>query len=355
MSSNGNLARAAGLILVAAAISGGCENSEILAPSDSTMVVTASPNPAIFRETDNVLPVTLDARVRTKDGYPQQGVAVTFETTAGTFVPQTVTTMMTVETDNNSIASVTLTLDRTDPDSVDVTATSGSVTKKVTITKQLEGSAPMDGTLTLSGPSSVAIDAATTGDSFKIVSVSAILKDKAGLPVPDVSVTFELNGGCTVGTTDRYSVSTLSTGVATAEVTIPITNALQCSIFASAPPLNATISIAKSVSTAPPDAYVEITPNPPQIQIPTGQTSGDSNIDVLVLTAQSGGKAIPGISVQFSTTAGRLSGSTVVTDNTGKASVKLTMTTSDQSPATVTARAYPLQNSAEVTWTPVTP
>jgi adhesin/invasin len=353
MSSNKHLFRAAGLILLAIATCGSCEKGEVLAPAESTIVLTAVPNPATFPPGVKTKEVTIEARLRTKEGFPQQGVNVTFTTTSlGTLTPTSAVT------NSDSIATAKLTLLDSDPDSVDVAATSGGITQTVKITKRLAGGAPSDGTLTVSGPATVTIDPASTGQSQKTVSVAAVVKDKPGQPLANVSVRFTTDG-CTVADpaanppstepTTGVDILTDSTGTATANVTIQITDPVQCSIFVQAGALNATTSIAKTVSSAPSNGTIRIDPNPSMVEIPTANSSGQSTIQASVLTAD--GQPIRGIAVRFSATGGQLSSGSVITDSTGLATVTLTLTTSSPASVTVKAISYAApDNTCNVSW-----
>ncbi len=347
MNRNSHLARSAALILLAIATCGSCEKGEVLAPAESTITLTATPNPVTFKEDDTELPVDIEARLRTKDGFPQQGVTVTFTTTGGRLEPDSITT------NSDSIARVQLIVLVTDPDSIEVTATSGGVSQKVPITKKLEGVAPSDGTLTLSGPSSVSIDGASDPGMQKTVSFVALVKDKANLPLALVPVEFTASPckfDSDSGPTDRITVNTGAAGTASTDVVIKITDYVQCSIFAQAGALTANTTIAKSVSSIPDGAYIDQSANPPQITIYVnqGQTSGSTAVSALVTVSQ-GGLAIPGITVLFSTTGGGQLGSTsVVTDNQGRATATLTMTTNDPSSTIINITANPITTQLTV-------
>jgi hypothetical protein len=333
-----NWVQTLGLIVLVAAFAGACEKSEVLAPTDATIVLTAIPNPVGFSAGVTSKTVVLEARLRTADGFPQQGVTVQFTTTAGTLDPDT------VKTNVDSIATTELILAVTDPNSVDVKATSGGSTQTVTITKKLEGVAPSDGTLALSGPANVTIDPSNGGETQKTISVAAILKDKAGQPVANVPVSFQPTG-CSVGTSP---VSTDATGTATANLTVKLTDYVQCSVFAQAGALTATTTIAKSVANAPGGATVDVQANPPAIDIKTSQGATSGNTAVTATVTDVNGLAIPGITVVFNTNAGNLGTTSVATDNQGRATVTLTMTVNDPAEALVQATANPVSGSTTI-------
>ena len=133
MRGNRNGAWAAGMVLLIVAFAGACKDSDVLDPGDSTMTLTASPSRVVVPTGDlTPVPVNLAARVRHSDGSPERGIAVTFGTTAGVLT----SAGESVETDLSGVARDVLTVYPDAPRSIEVTATSGTLTKTVAIVVQ---------------------------------------------------------------------------------------------------------------------------------------------------------------------------------------------------------------------------
>jgi len=148
---NGTVWVGAGALAAAAILLAGCEDSGITAPTDGSIVITANPStvtidPNTTGPTDpetgeRIAQSTIVARVFSKDGAPVQNVDVIFSTTGGKLGTagspgQAVTP---VKTDGSGIAQDILTVRATDPDSIEVSATSSALTQKVTVKKTLVG------------------------------------------------------------------------------------------------------------------------------------------------------------------------------------------------------------------------
>ncbi len=223
MSSNQQWVRGAALIFVAVMFAGSCENGDVLAPTDSTMTVTAVPTNVVFAVEDTHKDVQISALVLAPGGYPQKGVAVTFSTIATAAEGTLRSGGAPVTTDNNSIAHDVLTLTALAPASIDITATSGSLTKTVTIAKTLGGIMPADGILrAYANPASLdlgGIECGTTTTATSTISATAL--NKAGVPLPGIAVTFSPSAGWV----DPITAITDSTGVATTELTIGLNEA----------------------------------------------------------------------------------------------------------------------------------
>jgi hypothetical protein len=133
-----NGAWAAGMVLLIVAFAGACKDSDVLDPGDSTMTLTASPSRVVFATGDQTpVPVNLAAQVRHSDGSPERGIAVTFSTTAGVLT----SAGESVETDLGGVAHDVLTVYPDAPSSIEVTATSGTLTKTVAIVVERNGPA----------------------------------------------------------------------------------------------------------------------------------------------------------------------------------------------------------------------
>jgi len=331
MSGRRNLARVTGLILVAIAISGGCEESDVLAPKDSTMTLTAYPNSLDFPEGTTELSVTLTAQVLASGGFPQQGVAVRFTSTAGDLDSGGEA----IKTDWNSVAQDVLTVYPEDPTTIDVTATSGTLSKTVTISKSGGGVVPTDGAITASAdPASIVIDGAA-GRTSGTSEITAVLKTKAGAAVPLARVDFTPSAKV-----DPSFDRTDTAGAATTTLTVEITDPVSVDVTAQASTLSDTVTVTKSVSSAPPGTVIQPGANPTNIIIGVGQTSGTSQISATVRTSLAG-DPIPGITVTFTTSAGTLSAQNATTGNDGKATTTLTLRTTDVGGATVTMKVVP--------------
>jgi hypothetical protein len=132
MNGKSKRARTFGLIVMVAALAGACEKGEVLAPTDSTMTLTADKTEVVFGLDLQPVNVKLTAQVLASGGYPNQGVSVRFSvsTSKGTLASGG----QSVVTNSDNVAQDTLTLRPDAPSSVTVTATSGDLSKTLTIT-----------------------------------------------------------------------------------------------------------------------------------------------------------------------------------------------------------------------------
>jgi hypothetical protein len=121
------------LLLVAATI-GGCEKGQVLAPSDATLTLTASPSNLSAPVGDGFATSTIEARVYGAAGFPESNVAVTFSTSGGKLSSGGAP----VDTDGSGVAKDTLILHEGDvatlPATFTVTAQSGTLTGTATVT-----------------------------------------------------------------------------------------------------------------------------------------------------------------------------------------------------------------------------
>jgi hypothetical protein len=130
MNGKSNLVLATGLIVLVAAFAPACDKGEVLAPKDATITLTAIPTQVVFEAVNpKEKHVSLTAQVLASGGYPQPGVAVRFAAAVGDLASNG----LPVTTNVNSVALDVLTLQPGAPASVDVTAASGSLSQKVTI------------------------------------------------------------------------------------------------------------------------------------------------------------------------------------------------------------------------------
>jgi hypothetical protein len=138
---------AAALALLASAVA--CEDSALTVPSDGTVLLRANPSTVVIDANQIVedppgsgifAPQTknstqLTAQAFNADGKPLQNVTVSFGTGAGTLASGG----QGVKTDATGEARDTLTISRTDPTDIQVTATSSSVSTSITVKKLLVG------------------------------------------------------------------------------------------------------------------------------------------------------------------------------------------------------------------------
>ena len=145
----GAAALAATLILVS-----GCDDADVTAPADGSLVVTVSPSTITIdpndadAERDTLTghrkgESTVLARVFDAEGLPLQNVAVIFSATAGRFIADCdgpeVPIGNSVSTDASGVAEVCLIVTENDPEDIAVTAQSSALSDEAVITKSLVG------------------------------------------------------------------------------------------------------------------------------------------------------------------------------------------------------------------------
>jgi hypothetical protein len=130
-------------LILAAAFMPGCEDSVLIAPTDSDFIIIANPasvtidEPGGETEAESIITVQIfDA-----SNFPMEGVAVTFTATGGsislTSGGDVAPPPVTLETNANGVATVYLTVTLADDNSIDVTARSGALTAAVTVVKNV--------------------------------------------------------------------------------------------------------------------------------------------------------------------------------------------------------------------------
>jgi len=137
MRSPRQLARFPLALLIALALTMGCEDSGVIAPSDGQMILSANPSTVVIDdeagETEGQSTIT--AQLFDAGGYPLQGVDVAFTTSSGSLASSPPGgTPTTVETDASGIARDVLTLTPGDDESVEVEARSGTLSATVAVT-----------------------------------------------------------------------------------------------------------------------------------------------------------------------------------------------------------------------------
>jgi len=116
---------------VLALIVAGCDQSETIAPPDSTVTLNANPAQVILAGTPATQvnnPITIVATVRNSIGVPLPGQDVRFTTTSGTLTPPA---LQPVTTDDLGNATCALTFATTGPN---ITASSGKATASLQLT-----------------------------------------------------------------------------------------------------------------------------------------------------------------------------------------------------------------------------
>jgi hypothetical protein len=180
--------KSAGLVLLAggmllAALA--CEDSETVAPPDSTITLSANPSQVVLVGGIQVAPVTVLATVRDSIGVPLPGQDVRFTTTSGSLSPVVGTP---VSTDKLGNATSLLVNARVGPQ---ITATSGKATANITLT----AATGLVAQITLTAETT---DLLTCSDT---IDVTAKAIDPDGDPVGGVTIFFEIvNTGATAFT-----------------------------------------------------------------------------------------------------------------------------------------------------------
>lgn len=158
------------ILAVLAAGAGGCEKGDVLAPTDSVMTLTATPSNLELDQSnpDTFADVAIEARIVNSAGFPASGVEVNFTTTGGVLSSGGAD----VVANGSGIAADTLRVRGTDPDSITVTARSGSVTQSTTVTVNCPDNTPpvavisvTSGSANLSGAAGVPVSIGLSGTS----------------------------------------------------------------------------------------------------------------------------------------------------------------------------------------------
>jgi hypothetical protein len=130
----------AALTVLSLVASWGCESSPVVAPADGELFLSA--NPATITLDEFAVPpvptasIVISAQLLSVNGVPQSGVSVVFSSDAGALASAPVGQPITPKnTDDNGFVSDTLTVQLGDPDSITVTARSGSLTQSIAINK----------------------------------------------------------------------------------------------------------------------------------------------------------------------------------------------------------------------------
>jgi len=134
----GKTALVGALTIAAAAMLIGCEDTPLTPGEDWTIGVVAQPSVVTIDGGTGEATSTIVATVANATGVPQSGVSVIFSNAGG----ELSSGASDVETDGAGRATATLTVRDGDPDSIEVTASSGALSGTVTVTKS---TAPVNG------------------------------------------------------------------------------------------------------------------------------------------------------------------------------------------------------------------
>ena len=287
--------------LVLAACSGSSDNSIVGPPPGQAAVGTLrllTSSPQI--PSDGAAPATITALVRDQNNNVMSNVAVTFQANSGAL-----SVSQPGKTDENGILTATLNT-AGDPTNrpITVSATAGA-SAQGSVTVNVIGTA-----LTITGPSSLPL--ASTG------TYSVVLTNAGGTGIANQSVSLSSarsNGlSATQVTTDAQG---------RAGFTMNATNGGNDTITATALGMSSTQAVAVSS-----DSFKFTTP------AAATEVSLGSNV-VVTVQWQQNGSGVANAAINFATTRGTLSASSVNTDGTGSASV--TISASNAGPAVITA------------------
>jgi hypothetical protein len=253
-----------------------CEESDVFAPSDGTMQLDAIPGTVVIdtEATDPSADVTIRAQLFSAGGFPLSDRTILFSATGGVLASGG----QGVETDDNGIATDTLTVTEGDPESIEVTARSGTVSGTVTVTKS-----------ELTGEIVVTADDTTfdldpdNGPATGTTRVEAQVLDTQGDPVAGVPVQFSTDGG-TLGVTTP--VTTNAGGVAQNSLTVGVSDAPGVTVTARSGGLVGELDITIALpGQTPPTAVLTATPPSGQAQVGeeivfSGSSSTDPEDDI---------------------------------------------------------------------------
>lgn len=130
------------LALLAGLMVPSCEDSQLLAPADGQIIVTANPARATVDPVNGpaTADITITAQVFDMDSFPLQKVSVTFSTTGGELASEGPGNVPgSVETDKNGVAVDVLTVSAADGPAAVVTARSGTVLETVSVDVDVAG------------------------------------------------------------------------------------------------------------------------------------------------------------------------------------------------------------------------
>lgn len=258
---------------------------------------------------DGVTVATVRAHVTDSTGAAAQGVTVNFTSTVGS--PSTGSAV----TDASGNADFPLTA-ATVPGTATVTGSIGGFSKSATVT------------FTAGAPASVTLSVSpTTANINSNVSLSAIVKDAKGNPVPDITVNFDVSTNNSGGTLGNASDVTNASGVASVTYRTGANSGND----------NFTATVA---SVTPATGSVTVQALFGSLTLSSTSSSviadGTSTTTLLAILRDRGGNPVSGQAVTFSASAGTLPPAPANTDGTGEARIILTAPTTTGN-ATITA------------------
>lgn len=135
---------AAATVLAALALSiPGCEDSGVIAPSAGQIIIIASPVTLVLDPPNNINDAssTISAQVLDEEGYPVKNVNVAFSTSSGTMQSANANNgaPTAVRTDSNGVAQDVLLITITDPEPIQVSAISASLSAAVDLQRSVVG------------------------------------------------------------------------------------------------------------------------------------------------------------------------------------------------------------------------
>ena len=322
--------------LVLLALVSGCGKANPVAPSGST--ITLSANPAQLSSPTGTSTIT--AVVRKPNGTVAAGVDVRFTTTIGTID-------VLKQTDSGGIATATLRGDgRSGTASVGAMVDGGATAMALMV--PIGGGAK---TITLeANPANISLSATAS-----MVTLIAIVRDANGQPAAGVQVTFSTNLG-TLASKGNFR-PTNGSGEATDTLTIrpsDVTNQTSVMVTATAAAPDGSLQTAMAtVALVNPNAATSITVSANPGTISAASPPPSITLTAVVLNSQ--GTGIDGANVLFSTTFGMLSHvSPVTTKNGGIATDTLTVNGVSPGTITITAQAPGVGGAPITTTTTIT-
>lgn len=210
----------AAAFLAALALATGCEDTPLTAGKDFKMTVVASPSTVDFPPGDtNDVDVEIFATIVSDTSVPQAGLTVLFTTSSNASPLESQGQGR--ETDGTGIARDTLHVQSDAPASITVTASSGALTKTVTVTKTVTGVCDANSAPTaVIAPSTIpAFPAGATGTTHATPTLlgTASHDDESGW-----SYLWDCGGGTSPSLTDDQVICTYTYGAAATQHTITL-------------------------------------------------------------------------------------------------------------------------------------
>lgn len=239
----------------------------------------------------------INATVTDTAGAPMAGVAVSFQTSAGTLLP-----VLPVTTGSNGVAQVTLTSSN-NLGTANISANASGFSRTTSVN------------FVASNPSAINLSASpATVSSGASSNLSASIIDAQGNPVAGQTVTFSIVTNISGGTLGSVTSVTDANGIATTAYTAGSATGTDTLKAMETSGLNNTTSIAVTASTVPTAASLTLAATPATIK------TDNSNFATVTVTALSATNAvIPNVVVTLGANTGVLSAQTVTTGPNGQA------------------------------------